>query len=263
VTAGHYEVEVVGTRFSVLYEPPDALEVQVERGAVSVKVPHRQTPIQLTAGERLHAVDGRVALLHGPVLDAEMPSDPSDGVPGARSGDGPAVDPDARFASGDAARGFERATWRTLFDQGRYGESLAAAKSIGIDRLLATLGPESLVALADVARLGGDPALAVRVLELLLRRFPASAQGKESRFLLGRLHVLRGEGPRAIAAFESYLNLAGSLPYAGEAMGRLMELYAAQNDIQKARALAQRYLEHSPNGPYRRLARSLTGMPAP
>jgi hypothetical protein len=37
-----------------------------------------------------------------------------------------------------------------------------------------------------------------------------------------------------------------------------MELYAGRGDEERARTMARRYLTHAPNGPYRRLALSLT-----
>ena len=40
-------------------------------------------------------------------------------------------------------------------------------------------------------------------------------------------------------------------------LGRLMELYSAGGDQQKAREMARRYLDRAPKGPYGRLARSL------
>jgi hypothetical protein len=76
--------------------------------------------------------------------------------------------------------------------------------------------------------------------------------------LLGRVHALRGDHPAAIVAFESYLGKgAGSARYSSEAMGRLMELHSAAGDAERARAMARRYLASAPDGPYRRLARSL------
>jgi hypothetical protein len=60
-----------------------------------------------------------------------------------------------------------------------------------------------------------------------------------------------------VDAFERYLATGSGLLYESEAIGRLMELYSARGDRQKARAMAQRYLARAPGGPYRRFAESL------
>jgi hypothetical protein len=40
-----------------------------------------------------------------------------------------------------------------------------------------------------------------------------------------------------------------------------MELYAARGEDERAHPMASRYLEKAPDGPYRRLARSLVAQP--
>jgi TolA-binding protein len=72
------------------------------------------------------------------------------------------------------------------------------------------------------------------------------------------VHALSGDRASAIRAFESYLEPGGSTQYANEATGRLMELYAGRGDEERARTMARRYLANVPQGPYRRLALSLT-----
>jgi TolA-binding protein len=132
-------------------------------------------------------------------------------------------------------------------------------RSSGIAKRLDELSPRTLADVADAARLGGDPDLAIRALNVLLRRFPSAAEARDGKFLLGRVHALRGDRNAAIGAFERYLETKASAPYTNEAMGRLMELYSARGDNAKARSMAERYLERTPDGPYRRLARSLVG----
>ncbi len=67
VTAGEYEVVVIGTHFSVRVEPVLGFEVQVERGVVAVRIPEQKTPLQLEAGSRLEATQGEVTLYHDAV----------------------------------------------------------------------------------------------------------------------------------------------------------------------------------------------------
>ena len=136
-------------------------------------------------------------------------------------------------------------------------ESLALARAGRVDKRLGELPPDALADLAEAARLGGDPELAVRALTALLRRFPGAPEAREVKFLLGRVQVLRGDAGAAVAAFESYLGDGRSALYTNEALGRLMEIYSTRGDTQAAQGIARRYLARAPNGPYRRLADSL------
>mgnify|MGYP003577063139 CR=1 FL=1 len=83
--------------------------------------------------------------------------------------------------------------WRESYRHGDYAGSLARARSIGVNKLIAELPPKSLADLADAARLGGDPELAVRALTALQERFPSAPEAREAKFLLGRVHALRGD----------------------------------------------------------------------
>jgi TolA-binding protein len=255
ISAGRNEVRVVGTRFSVLYGSGEAFEVEVERGIVSVRVPERASSIELEAGDRLHGQPGRIALAHGgatprPSSQSFVPSAPT--IPDT-AGSASVV------PSAAASPALSEDEWLRSYRQGNYAASLAQARGIGVNKLIDELPPKSLADLADAARLGGDPALAVRALVALQKRFPSSAEAREGKFLLGRVHALRGDTNAAIASFESYLAQRGSAPYTTEAIGRLMELYSGRGDTERARAMAERYLERAPNGPYKRLALSLLG----
>jgi TolA-binding protein len=242
----------------VLYGSGEAFEVEVERGVVSVRVPDRSSSIQLEAGDRLRGRPGQMALLHGNAADPSpskpvVPTTPT--APSAEAGSA-TVDP-----SGSSASPAPTDDWREAYRQGNYAGSLARARSVGVDKLIAELPPKSLAELADAARLGGDPALAVRALTALQKRFPSSPEAREAKFLLGRVHALRGDTTAAIGSFESYLAQRGASPYATEAIGRLMELYSGRGDTERARAMAERYLDRAPNGPYKRLALSLVERP--
>ncbi len=252
VSAGKNEVRVVGTRFSVLYEAGDAFEVEVDRGVVSVKVPDRGSSIQLEAGDRFQGRPGRIALSHGGAVQT-LPSEPLVQSPPAT---GP-VTAGSASAGSSAPAAPSGADWQASYRQGNYAASLARARELGVNKLIQELPPKGLADLADAARLGGDPELAVRALTALQKRFPSSAEAREGKFLLGRVYALRGEKNAAIGSFESYLATPGAAAYGAEAIGRLMELYSERGDTERAHAMAERYMERSPDGPYRRLARSL------
>jgi hypothetical protein len=251
ITAGKNEVRVVGTRFSVSYAPSESFEVEVEHGIVSVRVPERSATVELKAGDHLRGRPGRIEVART-TSAAPPPAPPeSDGAHHA-------PEAAASVARGEPAGGSAPdAEWRDRYRNGKYAESLALLRASGIADRLDELGPGTLAQVADAARLGGDPNLAVRALGLLMRRFPRTPEARDGNFLLGRVHALRGDRSAAIAAFEEYLKPGGSAQYANEAVGRLMELYSARGDDERAGAMARRYLENTPDGPYRRLARSL------
>jgi TolA-binding protein len=262
ITAGKNEVHVIGTRFSVSYGPSDALEVEVERGMVSVQIPDRRASIALEAGDRLRGGSGRVEVARTDRAAA------ASARAGARSAPPAPVAPSAPPAPDSVGssppRSSESATaangdWQARYREGMYAESLRLLRESGVGQRLNALPAATLAEIGEVARLGGDPELAVRALTALTQRFPSSPEARHAKFLLGRLHALRGDGAAATTALESYLRAGDASPYATEAIGRLMELYSGRGDTERARHMARRYLERAPGGPYRRLARSLTG----
>jgi TolA-binding protein len=253
ISAGKNEVRVVGTRFSVFYGAAERFEVEVERGLVSVRMPDRKASIELEAGNRLLGGPGRMEVARGSTGE-RSPVPPPESPPNAAPAKAESGEPATRAAP--VASSAADSDWHARYGEGKYAEALALVRSSGVGRRLNELSAGTLAELADAARLGGDPELAARALVLLLRKFPGSAEARDGKFLLGRVHALRGERAAAIAAFEGYL-ANGSRRYATETVGRLMELYSTNGDAARARRMAERYLELAPNGPYQRLARSL------
>jgi len=263
IRAGKNEVRVIGTRFSVFFGAGDAFEVEVERGVVAVQVPDRNASMELKAGDHLHGSPGQLEVTHEPASVAsatppapapEQPADETARVPAP-----PAAPEGPASSAAPAAREpvAARSDWQALYAAGKYAESLALVRAQGVSKHLAELSPSALAELADAARLGGDPELAVRALTLLIQRFPSAPEARDGRFLLGRVHALRGDDAAAVDAFESYLRSGRSGRYVNETRGRLMELHSKRGETERAGALAEQYLEVTPNGPYRRLARSL------
>jgi hypothetical protein len=257
ISVGMNEVRVVGTRFSVSYGPGEAFDVRVERGVVAVRVPDRNASIELRAGDHLEGGPGRMEVANR----SRSPGQPAQGaVPGP-------VEPVPQTAAplpappvtGSAASAAKAASsdWRARYREGKYAESLGLVHAAGVHERLGELAPDALAELAEAARLGGEPELAARALTTLLRRFPGAPEAREAKFSLGRVQALRGDSAAAISAFESYLESGTSVRYANEALGRLMELHSARGDAEVAAGFARRYLERAPDGPYRRLARSL------
>ena len=260
INAGKNEVRVVGTRFSVFYGSGEAFAVDVERGIVAVQVPDRAGSMELKAGDHLNGSPGRlevVAAAPAPIASAPDAKVADTQPPRAQVGEPPLEVSPLPTASASAAAPQARPDWQVRYRSGRYAESVALVRANGVAKHLNELSPRDLADLADAARLGGDPDLAVRALTLLLQRFPSAPEARDGRFLRGRVHVLRGSPAAAIEDFEGYLRSTPSARYASETRGRLMELYSARGETERAREVARQYLETAPNGPYQRLARSL------
>jgi TolA-binding protein len=263
INAGKNAVRVVGTRFSVSYGSGEAFEVEVERGIVAVQVPDRTGSMELKAGDHLTGVPGRIELVHAAAGALQAASPLEHQVENTQAAPAPSLAPAVESASPPpsepeaTAAPLARPEWQVRYRSGQYAESVALIRAGGVAKHLTELSPSALADLADAARLGGDPGLAVRALTLLLQRFPSAPEARDGRFLRGRVHVLLGNAAAAIDDFESYLRDRPSARYASETRGRLMELYSTRGDTERAREFARQYLQAAPNGPYQRLARSL------
>jgi ferric-dicitrate binding protein FerR (iron transport regulator) len=254
--AGAYGVEVLGTAFSIEYEPASsAFEVNVTRGRVRVSGGQLGADgITLVAGQRFRAEGHSVSVREQASAQPGEPR-PVDSWRGEWSGAQPsAVAPfEARGAASQPAPA--PISWHQLFAKGDYAAALAAAEREGFESLVGRLGPAQLAELADAARLSGSSARARQALQTLRSRFPGTPGAATAAFQLGRL-----EGsPRW---FETYLSEQPRGPYAAEAAGRLVVAYRDHGDLGRARTAAERYLAQYPSGPYADLARSLVERPA-
>jgi|GEM_PF-3206882 len=261
VQAGAFAVTVVGTRFSVAREASGAVEVVVTHGVVRVNVPNRSTPAELRAGDRLRG-DGRDVLVDH-AAPSDVPAQPViSGQTTANPTQRPAATDDAPPQPDTPIK--DRATasddWVKLYRERDYAAALAAARRVGVDALLQNLAPQPLSELGDVARLGGDGDLALRAFETLGRRFPTSRQARDGLFLSGRVLASRGQLSAAQTRFEAYLAGNNRNIHAIEAMGRLVEIYAATKDP-RAKTTARAYLQRAPQGPYQRLCQSVLAAP--
>jgi transmembrane sensor len=259
VIAGQFEIRVIGTRFSVSRDANGLVEVRVAHGVVRVHVPERIAPLELRAGDYLRGDGHSVSVEHPAPIPAPMPPPVSDGAapPAASPAPEAAAPPPASAAARTPAA---RDDWRRLYAEGDYAGALAAARQLGTDELLASLPAPQLAELADAARLAGENELALQAFDSIARRFPASRQARDATFLSGRILAKRGQTEQARARFEGYLARNSRGAYAIEALGRLVELYAASKDP-RAPSTAKAYLERAPHGPYERLCRSVLNAP--
>ena len=121
----------------------------------------------------------------------------------------------------------------------------------GVRREAARLGARDLLALADVARLSGHPAEAVRPLERVLAELSDDPQASLAAFALGRLELdALGRPGRAARAFAQALELGLPASLREDAAARLVEAHAKAGDGSAAEAAARAYARAFPAGRY-------------
>ena len=256
VTAGPYAVRVVGTVFSVDWDPESgSLEVDVTRGEVLVTggPSLAERGLAVRAGHHLTAnAANNTVTLTGPdraVPDPEPDTEPAPAPPPAPTPPKPRPKKPTATPS---------TTWKSEANAGRYAEALALAKAENLDDKLDALARDDLAQLADTARLGKDPALAKRAYKTVRRRFADTTAAARAAFQLGRACPKSSTGHReAIGWFRTYLEERPSGTYVREARGRLLQSLLAVNERAAAKTVAQRYLEAHPKGPHAKLARSI------
>jgi hypothetical protein len=263
VEAGPYEVAVVGTLFSVQWDPSTGVDVEVVRGKVVVRGESLGADaIAVDAGHRLRADHTRRTLTLGP-LRPEPEQQPEPEPEPETTPDEPAIeDVPATPRTTPEPRRARRAgpTWKTEASAANYDVALGLARAQGLDGLLADLPAGDLLLLAETARLAKDRTLARRTYERVRARFGNSPQASRAAFQLGRL-AADGAGKHAEAArwFATYLRESPSGAFAREARGRLVQSLDRAGDAAGARAAAKNYLALHPTGPHAKLARSIAG----
>ncbi len=244
IECGLATVEVVGTEFACEREH-GRLRVVVRRGAVLVRgdrVPERAR--RLTAGQSLEIVDERPGL---PAAAAPAPA-ATPAAPEATA---------AASAPRPVGRPAPAKAWRELARDGHHGAAFAALGSDGLRREAKRLGVDDLLALADVARLSGHPAEAVRPLERILAEFAGDPQAPLAAFALGRLELdALGRPQAAAAALTRALALGVPQSLREDVRARLVEAHARAGDRGAARQAAAAYADEFPGG---RHARAIEG----
>jgi transmembrane sensor len=245
VECGLATVEVVGTAFGCEREH-GRLRVIVRHGAVLVRgerVPNRAR--RLAAGETLEISD----LAEAPAAGEAAPTAPVQ--PPEKTGPSDAPSPQAGPASPrrEPVKGAGTAVWRVLARHGRHDEAFASLGSDGLRRESERLGVHDLLALADVARLSGHPAEAVRPLERILVEFATDSQAPLAAFALGRVELdSLGHARAATSAFRKALALGIPRGLREDVLARLVEACARSGDASAARQAAEVYRTEFPDG---------------
>jgi len=270
--AGPYAVRVTGTRFDLGWDPAsERFELAMQSGAVELRGPGLGDGRTVVAGQSIVlGPDRRAAadVLPQAVASAPPPERAPEAPPPPPDPDPSVVRPPAAgsgVASGGSSAAKEDAgpTWRELARQGKFKDAFKLLQASGIDAEIGRAPAGDLLALADVARFGGQPAAATRALESLRKRFPKTPESAQAAFHFGRGAFSGGSYGSAATWFETYLAEAPGGAYAREALGRLLECHKNAGASGKALAVAKQYLAAYPKGPHAELARSVTGAPAP
>ena len=262
---GPFAVAVTGTRFDTSWDPAsEVFELDLQDGSVRVSGPTLDGERVVVAGQRLRiALAVPESAISDGDVDAEAEADApanADALAPAPSEEEAAPSPVRALASAaphaPAPIASGPPAWRKLADDGRYAEALAAA-SARFDVLVSTSPAGDVVALADTARLGGDPARAKRAYQAARSRFPGSTDAALAAFWLGRMAAEAKDDVEAARWFETFLRERPDDRLAREALGRLMEARDRHGDVAAAQALAAQYLAKYPDGPHAKLARKL------
>ena len=242
-------VEVTGTRF-VLERGETALRVEVERGSVLVigeRVPGRIA--SLGPGDSLEI---RAAQRENPVVESgAAPDRPREAAPPVPAHP-PKREPAPSREREPVSRHPGRTAWQKMVERGQraavYGTLGAAGYQHEVRR---TESVDDLLALADIARLGGHPTEAVSPLQKVLTRFPGDANASLAAFTLGKLELDELKHPEAAAAaFQKALALGAPRGLQEETFARLVEAQAAAGKRDEARRTADEYERRFPEGRY-------------
>jgi transmembrane sensor len=140
-------------------------------------------------------------------------------------------------------------SFRDLARRGDYKGAYDALGASGIRRESMGDGVDTLLLLADIARLSGHPEEAAAPLARIVARRPNDPRTPLAAFTLGRLELdTLGQPARAARSFKAALALGLSEPLVEDARARLVEALARAGDLEGARAAAAEYERRSPDG---------------
>ncbi len=248
--AGPFEVHVTGTALAVEWDPArERFAVRVDEGSVTVRGPSVGGLQVVRAGEQC-VVDlpslttrlspaGAGAGLEAPVDAGSEGSEAATAIAASQPGAARASSPPAGTS------------WTKLEASGDYDGAYAAASTAGLASLLRASPADTLLRLAQVARLSGHRDTQRDALVTCRRRFAGSEAAAVAAYELGR----SSSPGEASSWFDTYLGEQPNGPLAREAAGRLVEARASAGDDRGARDAAARYLSRYPDGPHASLAR--------
>jgi len=264
INVGPYSVRVVGTRFTVDWDPAThLLKVAVEEGRVQVSGGDLTGDgVALDAGKQLErhyapepstneALGSPSASPVAPDSFPVLPEERQQPSPNARAvGD---VSAPAGSSSPDAS-------WLSLASKGSYREALSVAVQHGFDKLASSLPEDELLVLANTARYSGDAVRARGALLKLRQRFAGRPGARLAALYLARVAEDLERRPLEAARWlRVFVQESPNGDLSASARVNLMSILLQAGDHAGARAVAQDYLDHHPNGAHRNQARSVLG----
>jgi hypothetical protein len=195
VAAAGYLVSVLGTQFSVRYEP-DQFDVSVQRGAVAVRLPGQESVLRLLPGDALAAKPGEVTLRHGPETSQDHASQESTAQKSELEPSGENAAPAATNATSARSSNTKSAGPKSAATKSSSSGSLTAAgsrlASQAEDGARRDSNERRLLTQARHALAEGEHRLALKALESHARRYPEGQLVEEREAL--RIEALRGLG---------------------------------------------------------------------
>ena len=260
--AGPYRVMVVGTVFTLAWDPDRSVAVlSMKEGEVRVLGPRLESGLTVREGQRVELnldevrVSDEAAASLTPATSAGLDSERA--APGASPASTNAGSANPSVAPLASARSL---SWAERVAVGDYEAVLDDVDARGESTVLASASVGDLMMLADAARYGARPALASSALRAVRTRFAGTKSAASAAFLLGRMAEDGGRAKEAVGLYEAAI--AEGSPFSGEALGRTMTLAHKQKKA-SAKELAQRYLASHPKGAYADVARAILGSQGP
>ena len=277
--AGPFEVQVVGTRFNLMWDPAkEEVDLSLDEGAVRLKSPLGQGPFEVRKGQKFHASllnrtirmedqSGGISQVADRAVTAELPTREPPPTERPQTGSVPENRPTNDAPSPAANRpqpgqvrpvlGARQDSWQALVSHGRFQAVVDAAESRGIDNCLQTCSLTDVRALADAARYTGHSGVAEKSLLAIRQRAPAGSQRSSAAFLLGRTSESRGQAAAASSWYDNYLAESPSGEFAADALAGKMRVTVQTQGNAAAKPLAMQYLQRYPNGVHADSARKI------
>jgi hypothetical protein len=257
IDVGPFQVAVHGTVFTAAWdEAEERLDVQLERGLVSVTGPVASGPLAVRTGQHLTVTLRQPRVLLRDIDDVDEVASLSPPPPPEAPAPAAAPEPVAAVRSSRPTHAAAARSWAADLSAGDFDAIIAEAER-DLGRALTARGTDELAALADAARYRHHDDIARRALYAQRRRFPGSARAADAAFFLGRLEENGGGPGRALRWYDRYLDESPDGSYAAEALGRKMIAVREVSGPAAARDVAEEYVQRFPRGSYAGAAQAL------
>ncbi len=243
ITAGPFEVRVVGTTFDAAWSSAEeTLSISLEEGRVEVSGSCLQSPVAVSTGEKVSLTCRGVvvAAQQEPAVTVTATAVATTTI--AMTGRSP-----SQVSSVPTANALG---WRELAKRGDYKQAIELLEQAGVDTMLA-MPAGDLLEVADLARLAGRNDLSKK-LYLKLR----DAHGGSDAAAIAAFQLGRQSGSDSERWLRTYLAERPNGALAAEALGRLLEIEQAAGRP-SARATAEQYLSRFPKGAHAAFARKI------